>query len=85
MGRKQRKNVKFKERMMSLKKRGLTFFMENAKIPCQVCREITDVHAYGRSKEVIRYACWNERCSERGVEKSMFNCHQEIRRYLGGA
>ena len=85
MGRKQRKKVKFKERMMSLKKRGLTFFMENAKIPCQVCREITDVHAYGRSKEVIRYACWNKQCSEYGVEKSMFNCHQEIRRYLGGA
>jgi len=81
---KKRKEIAFIIRVAEYKKRGLSFFMENAKIPCQECRTITEVHAYGRSKQVIRYACWNKKCSLYGIEQTMTDCHKEIKRYLTG-
>ena len=82
MGHRRNKNIAYVKRLVVLKKRGLEFFQRKAKIPCDCCGRITKVHSYGKSKEVIRYACWNERCPDYGIEKSMFNCHQEIKKYL---
>ena len=82
MKRKRRKQIEFINRVAELKKRDLAFFMENAKIPCHRCKDITRVHAYGKGKEVIRYACWNKKCPFYGVEMTMTNCHMEIKKYL---
>jgi len=57
--------------------------MENAEIPCRKCGTITRVHAYGKGKQVIRYACWNKKCSLYGVEQTMTNCHREINSKIG--
>ena len=82
MGRKRRKQIAYINRVDKYKKRDLEFFMENARIPCRECGTITRVHAYGKSKKVIRYACWNLGCSLYGVEQTMNDCHQEIKKYL---
>ena len=83
MSRKLRKKQRFANHLSEMGKRDLAFYMQNAKIPCDRCKAITRVHAYGKSKQVIRYACWNTHCSLYGVEQTMTNCHQEIKKYLG--
>jgi len=82
MSNKQRKRRKFAQKLTEYRKRGLEFYMENVKIPCEHCGLIMTVHAYGKSKEVLRYACWNKHCPDYGLEKSMFNCHAEIGKFL---
>jgi len=80
--RKRRKQIAFINRVAEYRKRDLAFFMENAQIPCHKCQVITTIHAYGKGKEVIRYACWNKKCPFYGVEMTMTNCHMEIKKYL---
>ena len=82
MKRKRRKQIEYINRVAKYKKRGLEFFMENAEIPCRKCGTITRVHAYGKGKQVIRYACWNKKCSLYGIEQTMTDCHREIKKYL---
>jgi len=82
MSRKKRKKKEFVVHLGELRKRDLAFYMQNAYIPCRKCEAMTRVHAYGKQKEVIRYACWNKQCSLYGVEQSMSNCHLEIKKYL---
>jgi len=83
MSRKRRKQVAYINRVAEYKKRDLDFFMKNAQIPCHRCQVITTIHAYGRGKEVIRFACWNKKCPFYGIEQTMTNCHMEIKKYLG--
>ena len=80
--RKKRKEIVYVNRVTEYKKRDLEFFMENANIPCQECGTISQVHAYGKSKQVIRYACWNKKCSLYGIEQTITDCHKEIKKYL---
>jgi len=82
MSRKKRKRKEFIVYLGEMGRRDLEFYMENTEIPCQECGTITRVHAYGKGKQVIRYACWNKKCSLYGIEQTMTNCHREIKKHL---